>query len=609
MVVGSRFHLNRALRLTYDELADRLEFGSLPPAAFNVIDPPPFLRDLLSYFSSPRSLGEAKKAFSGRATEPELAEVLEDLVHLGVIVPESSRGRFDRHELYFGLLGMKREDYASLASTRIGIIGTGGIGSTAALMLAAAGVGHLVISDGDYVEESNLTRSILFREGDVGKKKVLAAKRSLQRSNSSTSVRAVFRAFDGPHMVSEVFADCDLVLLSADSPTDVHRWVNQGCLALGIPYITAGYIEVFGSVGPLVVPRSTACYECGALYGIEARAIRPNLNASFQAPSYGPLNSIVASIAVNEIIRFSLGLEAITAGTQMLIDSRDYEIHAFPVHPHERCHCGAFRGLRSNPQSEGKPISEAVTDRFEALVDEYKRERATESLSHLLLDDLLLAKCHDDAALHILDLGCATGELSRQLARQGHEVTAVDSSPAMTKTFRDALSREERARINVICADAIALDIQGPFDRILLNLILDHLADPSLLLSKCRSWLGARGRMIVTVPHPFKDSGHWRKVYSSRGWVYRDFVVNDYFFEGTVTKSREDAEGNVTVGAFTSHKRTLSAYFDLLIRGGFSVVSFEEPSATPNLGRVNANYEKASRMPYFAVFECVKGAS
>jgi molybdopterin/thiamine biosynthesis adenylyltransferase len=124
--------------------------------------------------------------------------------------------------------------------------------------------------------------------------------------------------------------------LSADSPSEIYNSVNQEAIELKIPYISAGYIEIFGSVGPFIIPGMTACYNCSIL--ARKQSFR-NLNHNFQTASYGPLNAFVSSIVVNEIIRYFLNLKPKTLGQQMLINFSDYSQSFFEYQKHGKCFC------------------------------------------------------------------------------------------------------------------------------------------------------------------------------------------------------------------------------------------------------------------------------
>ena len=108
-------------------------------------------------------------------------------------VNEDQQARYSRHILLPGIgeSGQKR-----LLGSRALIIGLGGLGSPAAMYLAASGVGELVLSDYDYVELSNLQRQIIHTSADLGRDKVDSARDAIARLNPEISVEALAHALD-----------------------------------------------------------------------------------------------------------------------------------------------------------------------------------------------------------------------------------------------------------------------------------------------------------------------------------------------------------------------------------------------------------------------------
>jgi bacteriocin biosynthesis cyclodehydratase domain-containing protein len=500
---------------------------------------------------------------------------------------------------YFSLLGLDELSSTKiLRNKKVGIIGTGGIGSTAALLLAAAGIGKLVISDGDKVEESNLTRSILFSESDIGDIKVNAAKKILAEKNQSVLVDNVIKAFTEPELIYDHFSDCDVILLSADSPKELHEWINEACIKLDLPYLTAGYTEIYGVIGPFVIPGKTSCFECSKIQSMESANQQIEINKNLQAASYGPLNLLVASIATNEIIRNILDQDVTCYGSQILIDSTTYEIHKFNIPKVKEC------SVCSNLNQDDKNNASISFSEFDRLATIYKDERKFNSFNSFLLDELIISLITKHKGRNLLDVGCATGEISRRIAQLKYFVTAVDISTEMLKSFRELASTDELEYINIIYGDFLDIDFESKFDYVLLNLILDHIEEPLVMLQKCHEILNDDGVVIITIPHPFKDSGRWIKHKKNGSWSYKDFIVDNYFYEGPIDKSRENKYGDVVIEKITSHKRTLETYFKLIKEANLMIIDYFEPKPEAQDDGVLA--EKSIRVPYFSVFSCKK---
>jgi bacteriocin biosynthesis cyclodehydratase domain-containing protein len=568
---------------------------------------PEYLPDFIAFLSGERTLATAQRWLTDRGlSAADSAVVLEELREAGFLVralpdPDS---RYSRHHLYYQSQGIDPTvAQHKLAQSTVGLIGTGGIGSNVATLLAAAGVGHLVVSDGDTVELSNLTRQTLYTEESVGRLKVEVAAARLREINSEVKVTPVPFGFDSADLVSDYFADCDFIVLSADTPREIHEWISTKATALGIPYSTAGYIEGYAVVGPLVVPGETACYECSrnehAIFGQlrgDASSLR-QLNLKRQAPSFGPLNFYVAAVQVNEAIRYLTGLTPQTLGTRRAIDFATYE--TTEEHYERRADCPACSPAQT---ASAKPNASASLDQLPAIAEQYATEREDASFNSLLLDPLIarLVSAAGEGE-RALDIGCGTGENSRMLGALGYGVTAVDIEPAMLRT---AVERTTDTGIEYHLAGISEIPRSESNDLVLCLNVLDWVEDLDGAIGSIRGALRPGGRAIVAVPHPFKDSGAWLKKWDGRRWRYDDFsVTGHYFSEGPIAKSREDADGATTVERTITFKRTATTYVNAFLSAGFNLLGYHEPAPTVQDDSPEILLEKSMRVPYFLLLD------
>ena len=144
-----------------------------------------------------------------------------------------------------------------LKASRILMVGVGGLGAPAALYLAAAGAGHLVLADPDRVELSNLQRQVIFTEADVGQPKVAAAAAHLAQLNPDIEVTALEAAVTKAN-AGALVAQADLVLDGSDNFA-TRFLVNEACVRAGRTLVTGAAARWSGRVG---VFSGRPCFRC-----------------------------------------------------------------------------------------------------------------------------------------------------------------------------------------------------------------------------------------------------------------------------------------------------------------------------------------------------------
>ncbi len=140
------------------------------------------------------------------------------------------------------------------------IVGVGGLGSPAAMYLAAAGIGKLVLSDFDIVETSNLQRQIIHRQASVGENKVDSGKQTLAELNPDCEVEVIAYQLDGAEL-KQVIESVDIVLDCSDNyPTRFE--VNRYCVETATPLVTGAAIRLEGQIMNYQPAANSACYQC-----------------------------------------------------------------------------------------------------------------------------------------------------------------------------------------------------------------------------------------------------------------------------------------------------------------------------------------------------------
>ncbi len=183
----------------------------------------------------------------------------------------------------FDYLGQQR-----LLDARVLIVGVGGLGNIAASYLVAAGIGHLVLVDDDVVENSNLQRQVLYREDNVGQKKVHAAKQQLAALNSSSRLEVIDQRLSEDELAKQI-EQVDLVLDCTDNIT-IRQQINRFCYHHKTPLVSAAAIRWEGQIISFRFDQNaTPCYQC--LY--------PNLSSeALNCSQSGIISPVVGSIGV-----------------------------------------------------------------------------------------------------------------------------------------------------------------------------------------------------------------------------------------------------------------------------------------------------------------------
>ncbi|MDP9034400.1 MAG: molybdopterin-synthase adenylyltransferase MoeB [Myxococcota bacterium] len=234
---------------------------------------------------------------------------------------DAQRERYSRHIL---LPEVGEAGQAKLLRSKVLLLGAGGLGSPAALYLAAAGVGTLGIVDADVVDESNLQRQIIHATSRVGMAKVESASRAIADLNPDVKVVAHRERLTSEN-VERIFADYEVVIDGTDNfPT--RYLVNDASVWLGKPVVHGSIFRFDGQVTTFIsdsaakklgMPAAGPCYRC--LY---PEPPPPHLAPSCQeAGVLGILCGIVGTLQATEGIKILLGRGTTLAGRLLTYDS------------------------------------------------------------------------------------------------------------------------------------------------------------------------------------------------------------------------------------------------------------------------------------------------
>jgi len=251
------------------------------------------------------------------------------------VLDAEQRNRYHRHLLLpeVGEAGQQR-----LLESKVLLLGAGGLGSPAALYLAAAGVGTIGIVDMDVVDASNIQRQILHNTERIGDRKVDSAKKTLTAMNPDVNV-VTYDVRIGADNIVELFSGYDLVVDGTDNfPT--RYLVNDASLLTRTP-VVHGSIFRFEGQATVFDPYSGPCYRC-----LVPEPPPPELAPSCaEAGVLGVLCGIIGSLQAVEAVKLLLGIGEPLVGRLLAYDALAEEFRTFKVRRDPSCPaCGSDAG-------------------------------------------------------------------------------------------------------------------------------------------------------------------------------------------------------------------------------------------------------------------------
>jgi len=235
---------------------------------------------------------------------------------------------FMRYSRQLLLEDIALEGQQKLLESRVLIVGSGGLGSPAALYLAAAGVGTLVIADDDRVHISNLQRQILFTEEHIGQPKATAAAQQLQRLNPPIRVVPLNQRLLGESLHQQ--ASLANVVLDCSDNMTTRQAINAACVASNVPLITASAVGFSGQLMVLTPPWQQGCYHC-----VWQDDDEPEGNCR-TAGVLGPVVGVMGTLQALEAIKLLTGMATAT-GALHLFDARQHSWNKIQLQKSTSC--------------------------------------------------------------------------------------------------------------------------------------------------------------------------------------------------------------------------------------------------------------------------------
>lgn len=248
-----------------------------------------------------------------------------------------SRKQLQRYSRQIMLPQIGEPGQEKLAGAKVLIVGLGGLGSPAALYLAAAGVGELHLVDGDRVEISNLQRQVLYKTNHRDKEKAQVAAQQLTAANPEIRVHAYCRMADASWLTTQLQElDVDLVLDCTDN-LDIRHTINRVCRAAQVPVVMA---SVRGFSGQLVSfdfrNTGSPCYAC-LFPPQEQDNDLPEAENCATVGVIGPALGMMGSAQALEAIKLLVGLPLSSANRLQLFEAGSLEWRALTIPVNGAC--------------------------------------------------------------------------------------------------------------------------------------------------------------------------------------------------------------------------------------------------------------------------------
>jgi molybdopterin/thiamine biosynthesis adenylyltransferase len=217
-----------------------------------------------------------------------------------------------------------------LLSSKVLLVGAGGLGSPAAVYLAAAGVGTIGIVDADKVELTNLQRQIIHHTSDLGIEKVKSAQTKMRAINPDVTVKAYHELIKADN-IRKIIREYDFIIDATDNFPSKFL-INDACYFEKKPFSHAGVLRFDGQL-MTVIPCKTACYRCIFHSPPPADVARSFSHAGI----LGVMPGVIGTLQATEAIKYLLGIGELLTDALLTYNALTMEFRK--VHLKRSPHC------------------------------------------------------------------------------------------------------------------------------------------------------------------------------------------------------------------------------------------------------------------------------
>lgn len=237
--------------------------------------------------------------------------------------------RYSRHILLQQVGGKGQQ---KILSGKVLVIGTGGLGSPAAMYLAAAGVGHIGLVDFDVVELSNLQRQILHRTKDVGRPKIQSGQETIQEMNPDVTVHTYHEKVNSANICDIIRdQDYDFIIDGTDN-FPAKFLINDACVLEKKAYSHAGILRFQGQL-MTYVPEKGPCYRC-VFPTMPPQDAVPTCR---QAGVLGVMGGVIGTLQATEALKYILGIGELLTGCFLTYDALSMTFRKIKIPKNHNC--------------------------------------------------------------------------------------------------------------------------------------------------------------------------------------------------------------------------------------------------------------------------------
>jgi adenylyltransferase/sulfurtransferase len=230
----------------------------------------------------------------------------------------------ERYDRQIRIEGFGEEGQRKLKEAEVFIAGAGGLGFSASIYLAAAGIGKIKIVDNDTVELSNLNRQLLHWDWDIGKRKVDSTYEKLTKINPSIEIKIYDEKITQDNIL-ELLGNADAIVDAMDNYST--RYIlNKASLKRGIPFFHGAVRSLYGQV-TTIIPKKTFCLRC-----IIPEAPLPEIS-----PILGTVAGTIGAIEATEVIKYFTNIGKLLENELLIYDGWAMEFERVKLQKNPSC--------------------------------------------------------------------------------------------------------------------------------------------------------------------------------------------------------------------------------------------------------------------------------